>query len=71
MVEQKSADYADAVNDYSRALAIQRWDLGYLLLARALEQSGRAAESQAAMQQARQLSDNFDDLTKVVNDLLK
>jgi protein O-mannosyl-transferase len=71
LVDQKLGNYAAAVNDFSRALAIQRWDLGYFLLARALEQSGRAAESQAAMQQARQLSDNFEDLTKVVNDLLK
>jgi len=70
LVEQKSGDYANAVNDYSRALSIQRWDLGYLLLGRALEQSGRTAESQAAMQQARQLSENYDNLQKVANDLL-
>lgn len=70
LIEQKSGDYAAAVSGYSRALAIQRWDLGYYLLARALEQSGRPAESQAAMQQARQLSDNFAELQKIGADVL-
>jgi len=70
LVSQKSGDYAEAVKAYQQAVAIQPWDLGYYLLGRALEQSGRTAEAQAAMEQARRLSDNFDQLQKSVDALL-
>jgi len=70
LVSQKSGDYAEAVSSYRHALAIQSWDLGYYLLARALQQSGRKDEAAAAMQQARRLSDNFDQLQKSVEALL-
>ncbi len=70
LVAQKSGDYPEAVSDYQHALAIQSWDLGYSLLARALEQSGRKDEAQAAMAEARRLSDNFDQLQKSVDALL-
>ena len=71
LIAQKSGDYAEAVNDYSAVVTIQPWDLGYFLLARALQQSGRTAESEAALQQARRLSANFDNLTPVADALLK
>ena len=70
LVSQKSGDYAEAINDYQHALAIQSWDLGYCLLARALEQSGKKDEAQAAMQQAQRLTDNFDQLQRSVDALL-
>jgi Flp pilus assembly protein TadD len=70
LVSQKSGDYAEAINDYQHALAIQPWDLGYYLLARALEQNGRKDEAQAAMDQARRLSDNFEQLQRSVDALL-
>jgi protein O-mannosyl-transferase len=71
LVAQKSGDYAEAVNDYQHALAIQSWDLGYYLLARALEQSGQKDQAQVAMQAARQLSPNFDQLQHAADALLK
>ena len=70
LVSQKSREYAEAVNDYQHALAIQSWDLGYYLLGRALEQAGRKDEAQAAMQQAQRLSENFDQLQKSADALL-
>lgn len=70
LVAQKTGDSGEAVAAYTQALKIQRWDLGYLLLARALQQNGRTTDSQAAMQQARQLSDNFEQLQKATDALL-
>jgi protein O-mannosyl-transferase len=70
LVAQKSGDYAEAVNAYQHALAIQSWDLGYYLLARALEQSGRKDEAQATMQEARRLSANFAQLQQSADALL-
>ena len=71
LVAQKSGDYAEAVNDYQHALAIQPWDLGYYLLGRALEQNGQKDGAQLAMQTARQLSGNFDQLQHAGDALLK
>lgn len=64
IVDYKSGHYDAAVNDYSTALSIQTWDLGYYLLARAFEQAGRSQEGQAAMQRAMQTSENFADLRR-------
>jgi len=44
--------------------------VGYFLLARALQQSGRPQDADAAMQRARQLSDNFEQLEKATDALL-
>jgi tetratricopeptide (TPR) repeat protein len=70
LVAQRTGDPAGAVEAYSRALAIQQWDLGYFLLARALQQSGREQEAQAAMQQAQRLTDNFEQLSKAGDSLI-
>jgi tetratricopeptide (TPR) repeat protein len=70
LLAQTSGDSAEAVKDYSRSLAVQPWDLSYFLLARALQQSGRTEESQAALQQAKRLSSNFNQLQQVGDELL-
>ena len=70
LTEQKSGNYAEAVKDYAQALTIQSWDLGYFLLASALQQNGQTAAAKAAMDQARRLSDNFDELQKTAESLL-
>ena len=69
LLAQKSDDYAAAVEDYSQVVSIQNWDLGYLLLAHALEKSGRIREAEAAMEQAKRLSPNFDELRKTADAL--
>ncbi|HTA24202.1 MAG TPA: tetratricopeptide repeat protein [Terriglobales bacterium] len=68
--EQKSGNYAEAIKDYAQVLAIQRWDLGYFLMGRALEQNGQPEAARAAMEQARRLSENFDELQKTAESLM-
>ena len=70
LLAHDSGNLAEAIHDYGRSLSIQPWDLAYLLLAQALEQSGRTEESQAALQQAKRLSVDFDQLRQVGNQLL-
>ena len=65
-----SGDEMEAIRDYARSLSIQPWDLTYFLLARALEKNGRVAESQAAMQEAKRLSADFNQLQQVGDQLL-
>jgi protein O-mannosyl-transferase len=59
LAAQKMRDYPAAVQAFSRAMEIQGSDFGYLLLARALEQTGRKEAAEAATQQGRRLSANF------------
>jgi|HubBroStandDraft_2_1064218.scaffolds.fasta_scaffold51778_2 Flp pilus assembly protein TadD len=68
--EQKSGNYAEAIKDYAQVLAIQPWDLGYFLMGRALQQNGQPDAARAAMDQARRLSENFDELQKTAETLL-
>jgi tetratricopeptide (TPR) repeat protein len=70
LTEQKSGNYAEAVKDYTQLLAIQQWDLGYFLVARAYEQNRELEASKAAMDRARRLSDNFDELQKTAESLM-
>jgi len=70
LVAQKTGDFEFAIQSYSRALTIEPSDFGYLLLAKALEQSGRKDEAQAAIQRARSLSDDFPDAQRKANRLL-
>jgi tetratricopeptide (TPR) repeat protein len=60
VVAQKTGDPAHAAEYYSRAMKVQPSDVGYLLLAHALEQCGQRAEAAAASEQARQISNNLD-----------
>jgi tetratricopeptide (TPR) repeat protein len=70
LIAQSSGDFAEAIRDYSNSMATQPWDLGYYLLAGALQHQGRMEESQAALQQAKRLSADFNRLRLVANELL-
>lgn len=70
LISQKTGDLSFAIQSYSRALKIEPSDFGYLLLAKALEQSGRQEEAQAATQQARNLSEDFPEAQRKANRLL-
>ncbi len=70
LAAQRTGDLSLAVHAYSRAVEIQPSDSGYLLLARALEQSGRAAEAESASEQAKHLSRNFTETQRSVDRLL-
>jgi len=70
LAAQRTGDLSAAVHAYSRAAEVQPSDLGYLLLAKALEQSGRKDEAQAATQQARRLAGNFAETQRTADRLL-
>ena len=70
LAAQRTGDLSAAIQAYSRAVAIQPSDLGYTLLAHALDQSGRKDEAQAAIEQARRLSGNFAETQRTADRLL-
>jgi tetratricopeptide (TPR) repeat protein len=53
---QNAGDWNRAAADFAQLVAIQPSDVGYLLLARALQQAGRADAANLAYQHARDLS---------------
>ena len=59
IVTQLSGDPSGAVQAYSRAVKIQPSDVGYLFLARALQQTGDPDAAQAAISQAQSHSHDF------------
>ncbi len=69
LAKQKSGDLAGAIQAYSEGTKITPTDVGYLLLARALEQNGHQAEAVTATQQAKVLSRNFADAQRVAERL--
>jgi protein O-mannosyl-transferase len=70
LVAQKSGDFDLAIQSYSRAMQLEPSGLGYVLLAQALEHGGQLAEAQAAIQRARDLSDDFSAAQREANRLL-
>ena len=70
VVEQKSGDLAGAIQAYSRGIELQSSDVGYLLLAQALQQTGRTGEAQAAGQQAKFVSRDLAAAQRVVDRML-
>ena len=59
VIEERDGDVSAAVQQYSHAMAMQPTDVGYLLLAHALQQLGHADEANAALKRATQLSRNL------------
>jgi len=66
----KTGDLDLAIRAYTRATEAQPSGLGYVLLARALEQSGRREEALAATQQARRWSKNYAEVQRTADRLL-
>jgi uncharacterized protein HemY len=54
-----SGDPGAAIQAYTQALKIQPSDVGYLLLGRALQQSGQNSQAQSAEAEAQRLSRDF------------
>jgi protein O-mannosyl-transferase len=67
---QRLGDPSTAIQAYNRAVAIQPTDVTYLLLAGALQQSGRSNEAASATKTAAQLSDNIQQTREFVKTLL-
>lgn len=59
IVTQLSGNPNEAIQAYSQAVKIQPSDVGYLLLARALQQTGNAEAAQGALTEARRHSRDF------------
>ncbi len=70
VLAQRSGDLNAAIEDYSRSLKAQPSDVTYLLMAKALEQSGRAAESQAATRQAQVVSSDLNRARQIADGFL-
>ena len=70
LAKQKSGDLAGAIQAYSEGVKVKSTDVGYLLLARAFEQSGRQDEAAMATQRAKVLSANFAEAQRIAERLL-
>jgi tetratricopeptide (TPR) repeat protein len=70
IVEQKSGDLPTALRAYARAAQIQPSPVGLLLLAQALDQSGRREEAESARRQASMMTENFAAAQQAVNQIM-
>ncbi len=70
LLAQKGWDYSRAATQYAHAMSVEPTSVGYLLLAKALEQGRRPDEAKEAFERARTLSHNLQADQKVANDLM-
>lgn len=70
VVAQRSGNLDLAIQAYQRSASVEPSGLAYLLLSRALQQSGRTSEAQAAERQAEAVSPKLDQTRQVANGLL-
>src|ERR1043166_491941 len=70
LLAQKGWDFASAAKQYAHAMSVEPTSVGYLLLARALQQSGRPAEARDAFLAAQRLSANIRAGPKAADSLL-
>jgi tetratricopeptide (TPR) repeat protein len=57
LIAQENGDLPDAIRHYSRAVAVHPTDVGYLLLAQALQKEGRLDEAQAISERVVNLAE--------------
>jgi len=70
LLAQSRRDFAEAIREYSQTVAVQASDVAYLLLARALEQTGRVQEARAARDEAGHISSDISQAERNVDHLL-
>ena len=70
LIAQNSGALNDAVRNYSRAVELEPSDVGYLLLAQALEKDSLRAEAQKALEAAQRISSDMERAQRVVTDML-
>ena len=70
LVAQHDGDLAEAIQQFSNAMAVAPSDVGYLLLAHALEQAGRSTEAHAARLRASLISPNLGEAQRQADELL-
>jgi len=59
LVAEHEGNFAEAARQFSNAMAIQPTDVGYVLLAQALEKEGHVNEAQVARERAAQISSDL------------
>jgi tetratricopeptide (TPR) repeat protein len=70
VIAEKGGDLAEAVRQYSDAMKVQATDVGFLLLAHALQQQGRVDEANAISERVARFSPNLQEAQKEVESLL-
>jgi hypothetical protein len=70
LVSQQMGDLPTAIRGYHHAVTIHPFDVGYLLLAQALEKTGHAAEAKSAEQKAKDLTTDYIQARQQVKRLL-
>ncbi len=70
LLAQGDGDFPEAIREYSQTVAMQPTDVAYLLLARALEQTGRGQEARAARDEAGRISSDYFQAERNVDHLL-
>ena len=70
LIAQKNGDFPEAVRQYSHAMAVEPTDVGFLLLANALQQEGHAGEANAIVERVARFSPNIAEARKAANALL-
>lgn len=70
LIAHKNGDLPEAVRQYSHAMAVEPTDVGYLLMAEALQQEGRSDEASAIRERVAHLSPNLVEAQKQAQSLL-
>lgn len=70
LIAQNNGDLPEAVRQYSRAMAVEPTDVGFLLLAQALRQQGHSEEASAITERVARLSPNLAEAQKTAESLL-
>jgi tetratricopeptide (TPR) repeat protein len=70
LLSQKSGDLEQAIAQYSHAVSVAPTAVGYVLLARALDQAGHPTEAKAALDKARQLTSDLAEAQQAADHLL-
>ncbi len=70
LIAQQSGDLPEAIRQYSHAMAVQPTDVGFLLLAQALQQNGRVDEAKAISDRVARFSSDLQGAQKMVESLL-
>jgi Tfp pilus assembly protein PilF len=70
LLSQKSGDLEQAIAQYSHAMSVEPTAVGYVLLARALEQAGHPTEAKTALAQASQFTADLSQAQETADVLL-
>jgi tetratricopeptide (TPR) repeat protein len=69
LIAERNGDYPEAVRQFSHAMAVQPTDVGYLLLAHALQLQGHSDDAKAILERVARLSPNLAEAQKTADTL--